>query len=295
MQSLMEKPVSTIPTPTAAAASRPAPRLSIRPPKGWAPFDLRELWQFRDLITTLAGRDLKVRYKQTALGVIWVVLQPILGAGVFSIVFGRIAKMPTDGVPPFLYSFVGMLAWNLFSGVLSRSSVCLTGNANLVSKVYFPRLVLPLSTVGSALVDYAIAAVMMFILMAIYQFTPSWQMLMLPVWTLVLLLMSLGVGLFTAALTVSYRDVQYVLPVATNILLMASPIAYSLSNVTGWLKTAVNLNPLAGVLIAFRSAALGTLPPDGWALAYSVILSVVVFWLGAISFKQMEKKFADII
>jgi lipopolysaccharide transport system permease protein len=283
-------------TSSAIPTGRPAPHLSIRPPKGWVPFDFREIWHFRDLMTTLAGRDLKVRYKQTALGVIWVVLQPILGAGVFSVVFGRIAKMSTDGVPPFLYSFVGMLAWNVFSNVLSRSSTCLTGNAHLVSKVYFPRLVLPLSTVGSVMVDYGIAFVMMLLLMAVYKVVPSWQLLLLPVWTVVFLMMALGIGLFTAALTVSYRDVQYVLPVATNILLMASPIAYSLSNVTGWVKTASNLNPLTGIMIAFRHSALpSTLPPDGWALAYSVSLAFVTFWIGAIAFKQMERKFADII
>ena len=283
--------------PAAIPTTRPAPHLSIQPPKGWVPFDFREIWHFRDLMTTLAGRDLKVRYKQTALGVIWVVLQPILGAGVFSVVFGRIAKMPTDGVDPFLYSFVGMLAWNVFSNVLSRSSTCLTGNAHLVSKVYFPRLVLPLSTVGSVMVDYAIAFVMMLLLMIFFKVVPSWQLLLLPVWTLVFLMMALGIGLFTAALTVSYRDVQYILPVATNILLMASPIAYSLSNVTQpWLKTACNLNPLTGIMIAFRHSVLpSTLPPDNWALAYSISLAFVTFWIGAIAFKQMERKFADII
>src|ERR1700722_16047589 len=197
------------------------PTMTIRPPRGWVAINAAEIWRFRELLTTLAGRDLKVRYKQTALGVIWVVLQPLLASGVFTVVFGKIANIPSpNGLPYFLFAFTGMLAWNLFGSVLTRSSMCLVGNVNLVSKVYFPRMVLPLSTVGSALVDYAVALVMLAVLMGMYHVAPTWRCVLLPVWTVVLLLMVLGIGLFTAALTVSYRDVQYVLPVATNILLV---------------------------------------------------------------------------
>jgi len=285
---------------TSVALSAPAnpsagPRLSIRPPRGWAAFHLREIWQFRDLLLSLAGRDLKVRYKQTALGVIWVVLQPIMAAGIFAVVFGRIAKMPSQGIPYFLFSFTGLLGWNLFSNVLTRSSTCLIGNAQLISKVFFPRLVLPLSTVGSSLVDYGVSLVMMAVLMFLYRVPPTWTILLLPVWTVVLLMLALGVGMLSAALTVTYRDVQYILPVALNILMYASPVPYAASLVPPSMRFAYNLNPLSGVLEAYRWSALGTTAPSAWALTYSVCFCCASLWVGAVAFKQMECKFADVI
>jgi lipopolysaccharide transport system permease protein len=294
-------PTAEAPSTVSSTLAKPPakPLLSLRPPRGWTAMNLAEVWRFRDLLVTLAGRDLKVRYKQTALGVIWVVLQPLLAAGVFSMVFGKIGNMPSDGIPYFLFSYAGMLGWNLFSNVLSRSSACLVGNANLISKVYFPRLVLPLSTVGSALVDYAVSIGMLAVLMVIYHVQPSWGLLMLPAWTAVLLLLSLGIGLFAAALTVSYRDVQYVLPVALNIFLFASPVAYSAkyaaSRLPPQFQTAYFLNPLAPLMESYRCSILGTSPAPGWALWISIGISIAAFWIGAVAFKQMERKFADVI
>jgi lipopolysaccharide transport system permease protein len=288
-------------TPEALAASAQSapgglvPHLVIEPPSGWQALRLGEIWQFRDLLMSLASRDLKLRYKQTALGVLWVVLQPLMTAGVMTIVFGRIAKLPTDGVPGFLFTFTGMLGWNLFNNILTRSSMCLVGNSHLISKVYFPRLVLPMSQICSALVDFAVATVMLVVLMFVYHFPPSWGLLTLPIWMILMMMMSLGVGLFTAALTVSYRDVQYVLPVVVNILQFASPIAYASSDVGKSLQLPYHLNPLAGLLEAFHWSILHTTPPVTWALAYSAGMAVVALWIGATSFKQMERKFADVI
>lgn len=286
---------SPIPDAAAAAGPKPVPALIIRPPSGWVAINFREVWLFRDLLWTLAGRDLKVRYKQTALGVVWVVLQPVIAAIIFAMVFGVIAKMPSEGGHYFLFAFTGLLGWNLFSNVLSRSSACLVGNVNLISKVFFPRLVLPLSTVGSALVDYAVSLGMLVIFMFVYRVAPGWRLLLLPVWTLVLLMLSLGIGLFAAALTVSYRDVQYVLPVAMNILMYASPVAYSATNVPKSIGLYYNLNPLAGVMEAYRWSVLGRTAPQVWAVAYSCLFGVVILWIGAVAFKQMERQFADII
>jgi lipopolysaccharide transport system permease protein len=278
------------------------PHLTIRPPHGWAAMNLIEVWRFRDLLFTLAARDLKLRYKQTALGVIWVVLQPLIGAVIFAVVFGVIANLPSDGVPYFLFCYAGMLGWNLFSGVLSRSSNCLTGNSNLISKVFFPRLVLPLSTVGSVLVDYLVALVVLAVMMPIYHFPPTWALLLLPIWTAALIMLALGIGLFAAALTVTYRDVQYILPVATNILLWASPVAYSaaiaaakLGKISPKLNILYFANPLAGLLEAFRWSILGTHAPSAGSLIYSIAVCFAAMWIGAMAFKQMERQFADII
>jgi lipopolysaccharide transport system permease protein len=275
------------------------PYLKIRAPRGWAPLNLRDVWQFRDLLMALAGRDVKLRYKQTALGVLWVILQPLMAAGVFSFVFGRIAQLPSDGLPYFIFSYAGLLGWNLFNSTLTKTSGCLLGNSQLVSKIYFPRLVLPLSAVPSALIDFGVALGMMAVLMLSYHVHPNFGILLLPLWMVLLLMLSLGVGLSTAALMVSYRDVGYILPVLTQILMYASPIAYGLTyalkRIPPHFRALYLLNPLAAPLEAFRASLLGTAwPPLPW-LFYSAGASLGIFLLGAYSFKLMERKFADVI
>jgi lipopolysaccharide transport system permease protein len=274
--------------------------LILRPPSGLAALNLRDIWQFRGLLGTLAVRDLKLRYKQTALGVIWVVLQPILAAGIFSVIFGIIAKIPSEnGVPYFLFAFCGQLAWNLFNTILTRSSVCLTGNTNLISKVFFPRLVLPMSTIGAAMVDFVVAAAMMAFIMAVCHVHPGIGLLLLPVWILGFLMLSLGVGLFAAALTVSYRDVQYILPVALNLLMWASPIGfsatYAIEHLPHKLRFMFYLNPLTGLFEAFRWSTLNTTPPSPRSVVYAMAFCGIALLLGAKAFKQMERKFADVI
>ena len=279
----------------------PKPYLTIRPTSGRAAINVAEVWRFRDLLMSLATRDLKLRYKQTALGIIWVVLQPLMAAGIFSFVFGKIAKVETFGVPIFLFTYVGLLAWNLFNNTLSKTSGCLVGNSQLISKVFFPRLVLPLSAVPSVLVDFAVATAMLVVLMLVTRTAPGWQLLLAPVWMGLLLMAALGVGLCTAALSVSYRDVQYILPVASQMLLYGSPIFWSLAELPTkvprtWERAIVLANPLAAPLEAFRWSVLAVTPqPPLLPLAYSAAASAAVFVIGAYSFKKMERKFADVI
>ena len=281
-------------------AAHPKPYLTIRPSSGWAAVNLAELWRFRDLLMSLATRDLKLRYKQTVLGVIWVVLQPLMAAGIFSFVFGKLASFPSHGVPYFLFSYVGLLGWNLFANTLTKTSGCLVGNAQLISKVFFPRLVLPLSVIPSVLVDFGVAAAMLAVLMLLCHHPPGWPLLLLPLWMALLLLLAMGVGLCTAALAVSYRDVQYILPVAVQALLYASPIAYALTDALAklplrWERTLYLSNPLAAPLEAFRWSVLDVTPPPGLPLAAAAAVSAAVFAVGAYSFKRMERKFADVI
>jgi lipopolysaccharide transport system permease protein len=273
------------------------PLLTIKASKGLAALNLPEVWQFRELFSGLAYRDVKLRYRQTALGVIWVILQPLLAAGIFSFVFGKVAKLSSDGPwPYFVFSYAGLLAWNAFSSTLTKASGCLVGNSNLVSKVYFPRLILPLSIVPSSLVDFAVAMVLMVGLMVKWHVFPGIiPLLLIPMWLLVLMFLALGLGLYAAALMVSYRDVQFILPVVVQLLLYGTPIAYSLKDVPVALQKYCLLNPLTELIAAFRWSLLGTALPDPRWLAYSVALSVLVFVGGAMSFKGMERRFADVI
>ena len=274
----------------------PKPTLSIVPTSGWQAINLPELWQFRDLLTTLAQRDVKLRYRQTSLGVLWVILQPLLAAGIFSFVFGKVAKLPApNGIPYLVFSYAGLLAWNAFSSTLTKTSSCLLQNSNLVSKVYFPRLALPLSTVFSTLIDFGVAFVVMIILMLVNHVVPTLGILLLPVWLLLIVLLALGVGLYASALMVSYRDIQYVLPVVTQFLLYASPVAYSASLVPAKYRLIFEINPLTGLLEAFRWSLLGVGNFPLAAVTYSAIITVVVLVAGAFSFKSMERKFADVI
>jgi lipopolysaccharide transport system permease protein len=284
----------------AAAAAAPEPYLKIRPRSGWASLRLGEVWRYRDLLLTLAGRDVKLRYRQTALGAAWVLLQPLLGAGIFALVFGVIADMPApSAVPYFVLAYVGQLAWGLFSNTLTRSSASMVGNAHLVSKIYFPRLVLPLSTVPSVLIDFAVAAALVAVLLVVCGVNPGPRVLLLPVWSALLLLLALGLGLLCAAATVTYRDVAYVLPVATQLLLYASPVGYTLAaardRLPAWAYSLYLVNPLAGLTEAFRWSLLGEGELRAGPLAYSAAAAVGSFLLGALVFRRMERRFADVI
>jgi len=295
MQTHLTERKAEVPETLEARIGEVKPYLVIRPTAGLAALNLHEIWPYRDLLATLAERDIKVRYKQTSLGVIWVILQPLLAAGIFSFVFGSIANLPSDGVPYFLFAYAGMQGWTLFSNVLTRSSACLVGNAHLISKVYFPRFILPLSTLGAILVDFGVAMGMMAVLMVVYQVVPGWGLLLLPLWMGILTALGMGIGLWLAALTVQYRDVAYVLPVAMQMLMYASPIAYASSAVPERYQTLFFLNPLAGLLDAFRWSLLGVGAPRWDSLAVSAIVSVAALIFGAFAFKKMERKFADTI
>jgi lipopolysaccharide transport system permease protein len=278
------------------------PLVTIRPSSGWAALNLREIWQFRDLLITLAGRDVKLRYRQTAVGVLWVVLQPLLAAGIFSFVFGKVAHLPSPGkFPYFVFSYAGMLGWQAFSSTLSKASACLVGNSQLVSKVFFPRLVLPLSTVFSTLIDFGVALVMMFVLLAITHVMPTAAILTLPVWMLLILVLAMGLGMMAAAMMVSYRDVQYVLPVLVSFLQYGSPVGYAVVYVMAQLPAQYHalymMNPLASLLEGLRWSLLGgsaPVPSWSWAL-YAALVAIGIFVWGAFGFKKMERKFADVI
>jgi lipopolysaccharide transport system permease protein len=271
------------------------PYLTLKARKGWSALNLRELWLFREVVLTLATRDLKLRYKQTALGAIWVILQPLLAAGIFSFVFGTVAGLGSDGRPYFLFSYAGLLGWKLFQGTVTPASLCMVENADLVSKVYFPRLALPISTIPSNLVDFGVALMVMAALMFGYGVQPNSALLLLPVWAGILLMLSAGTGMILSALTVQYRDVKHILPVFVQMLLYLSPVAYAVSEVPRDYRNLFSLNPLVAPLEGFRWSLLGTRPPLMEALVYSAVVASVVLAFGAMFFKRVERNFADVI
>ncbi|HEX8463437.1 MAG TPA: ABC transporter permease [Abditibacterium sp.] len=276
------------------------PHLRIEPDKGWVALNLREVWRFRDLLLTLAARDVKLRYRQTALGVLWVVLQPLLGAGILSFVFNTIAGLPTDGVSPFAFSFAGMLGYTVFSSILTKASTSLVQNSQMVSKVFFPRLILPISVTFSSFLDFAVGFVVMLFLLLGNHIALTPALLLIPIWLLLISMLALGVGLFFGALMVSYRDVQYVVPVLIGLLNFASPVAYPVSFVLSKLSSGVHplyflLNPLAALLSAFRWSLLGQGDVEWRYVVFSAGVSVVVFFIGAYAFKSLEGRLADVI
>jgi len=277
----------------------PKPHLVIEPVSGWRSLKLMELWEFRDLITTLGMRDVKLIYKQTLLGVAWVVLQPLIGAAIFTFVFGVLAGMPSEGVPYFIFSLVGMTAWTFFSAVLNASSMVMVNNAHLVSKIYFPRLVLPIASAFQPAMNLGVSSIFVAVLLVVYQVTPGWQLLLAPVWLLAMLMLSLGIGFVCCSIMVRYRDLRYVIPVAIQFLLYASPVGYSLSavneKVPEWLASVYLLNPVASLLEAFRWSILGSGQLEAGWLAYSLVFSIVAFFAGAFLLRRAERQFADVI
>lgn len=281
------------------ADSRCTPYLVIEPSTGWRSLKLRELWEFRDLITTLGMRDVKLVYKQTALGVAWVVLQPLIGAAIFTFVFGVLAGMPSEGVPYFVFSLVGMMAWTFFSTTLTQSSMVMVNNAHLVSKIYFPRLVLPIASAFQPAVNLLVSAGFVAVLLAVYGVPPTWRLLLAPVWLLALGLLSLGVGFWCCSVMVRYRDLRFVIPVAIQFLLYASPVGYGLSavneKVPEWATSLFLLNPVASLLEAFRWSVLGVGQLSAGWLAYSLAFAIISAIAGAFAMKRAERQFADVI
>lgn len=270
--------------------------LRLEAASGLPSLELAELWRFRDLLLTFATRDLKLRYKQTALGVTWVLFQPLIGAGIFSFVFGNVAGFSAPGgTPYFVFTFVGMLAWGLFSKTLSRASTSLVSDAHLISKIYFPRLILPLSKSFAALIDLAVALGLLVVLLLVFWHLPGPEVLLMPVILLLLLLLALGIGFFATALAVKYRDVNYIVPVAVQFLLYASPVAYSVREVPPAYRDYYYLNPLTSLLEAFRWSVLGTGELALSYLAWSAAACVIVFVGGALVFKRLERSFADVV
>jgi len=269
----------------------------IKPITRWEVLNFKQIFAFRDLLVALGTRDVKLRYRQTALGVFWVLLQPLIASIIFGFVFNKVAKLDApNGLPYFLFSYAGMLGWNAFSGTLTKSAGSLVQNAALVSKVYFPKTIVPLSSMFSTLVDFGVALLLMFaILMPVFHVGISWQVLLVPVWLLLLIMAALGLGLYASALMVRYRDVQYIIPVLVPLLLYASAVAFPISQVPESYRWAVEANPLTSILEGMRWSLLGTDPPNTPALIYSVIVIVIAFILGALFFGRAERRFADVI
>jgi lipopolysaccharide transport system permease protein len=267
----------------------------IRPPSRWGAFDVRELFAFRDLLVILMLRDVKVRYKQTALGVVWVILQPLVAALIFAVIFGRFANLPTDGSPYLLFVFAGLLPWNLFAGALQRAGNSLIGDAKLISKVYFPRMVIPIASVGAVLIDFAVASVVMVVLMIAYQVPLSVRLVALPVLLIWLIALSVGVSLIISALNVYYRDFMYALPFLIQVWMYASPVVYASTLIEAPWKTVYMLNPMVGIIDGFRWALLGTGTLPQASLAISLVITVIVLVVGVLVFQRVEQSFADVI
>ena len=269
--------------------------LVLTPTKGWQPLDLRSLWEFRELGYFFAWRELKLRYKQTAFGALWAILQPVLMTVIFALVFGRLAKLPSEGVPYALFSFVALVPWTFFSQAVSQGSRSLIAGAPLISRVYFPRLLLPLGSVVSFLVDLAVATAITLPLMAIYGEFPSANVVVLPLIVVLLLIVSLGVALLLAAANAQYRDVQYVVPFVLQLWLFASPVAYSLSLIPEEYRTLYAVNPMATVVDGFRFALLDTPAPAASAVVVSSVSALLLLAVGAYYFRRTERLFADIL
>jgi len=288
-------------TPAGSVGSREIPIVHIQPSQGWTSLRLGEVWEYRELLYFLVWRDVKVRYKQTAFGVAWAVLQPLLTMLIFTIFFGGLARVGSDGLPYPLFSYAGLLPWTFFAQGLSQSSNSLVGSANLIKKVYFPRLVVPLSAVLGGVVDFAVAFLVLFGLMAYFRTWPSASAFALPLFLLLAIVASLGAGLWLSALNVEYRDFRYVVPFLTQIWLFVTPVIYPASRVEEKLRDLglptwlYGLNPMVGVVQGFRWALLGHTPfPTGSLLASSAV-SILLLISGAFFFRRMEKTFADIV
>jgi len=267
----------------------------IEPAKGWTAVGLRELWQYRELLYFLIWRDVKVRYKQTALGAAWAIIQPLFMMLVFSLFFGRLARVPSDGIPYPVFSFCALLPWQLFAHALTESSNSLVGNQNLITKVYFPRLVIPMAAVLGGVIDFMIAFAILLLLMLYYGIVPGWAILTLPAFLLLGIATALGVGLWLSALNVQYRDVRYTINFLVQFWLFATPVAYPSSLIPEKWRVFYGLNPMAGVVEGFRWALLGKSEPPGMMLWVSVVMVVLILGGGLYYFRRMEQEFADVV
>jgi lipopolysaccharide transport system permease protein len=290
-------------TPRQLAGRASEPVMFIRPSKGWAALNLKELWQYRELIYFLTWRDIKVRYKQTALGAAWAIIQPFFTMVVFTIFFGRLAKVPSDNVPYPIFSYTALLPWGLFTKALTDTGRSLVAHRAMITKIYFPRLSIPIASVLGGLVDFLLAFVVLVGMMFYYRYAPgsTYQfaltpaVLSLPLFMLLAIITALGVGLWLSALNVLYRDINYILPFLTQFWLFITPVAYPASMIPKRWQLIYALNPMTGVVEGFRWALLGTATSVGPLLAVSSIIAVIVLVSGLFYFRRMERTFADTV
>ena len=271
------------------------PVFTVKPSRGWISLQLGELWKYRELIYFMTWRDIKVRYKQTVLGAAWAIIQPFFTMVVFSLFFGKLAKVPSDGIPYPIFAYAALVPWTFFANGLNQSSNSLVGNANLIKKVYFPRLVVPFSSVISGLVDFVLAFIVLVGMMLVYGIFPTINIVWLPLLLLLTFISALGVGLWLSALNVQFRDVRYTVPFLTQFWLFATPIAYPSSLLSEPWRTFYGLNPMVGVVEGFRWALLGADTAPGPMIIVSSIAALGLLIGGAFYFRRMEKTFADVI
>jgi lipopolysaccharide transport system permease protein len=272
-----------------------APVSLVKPSKGWIPLKLGELWNYRELIYFLTWRDIKVRYKQTVLGAAWAVIQPFFTMVVFSLFFGKLAKVPSDGIPYPIFAYTALVPWTFFANGLSQSSNSLVGNANLIKKVYFPRLVIPVSSVIGGAVDFVLAFIVLVGMMLVYGIFPTTNIVWLPLLLLLTLVSALGVGLWLSAMNVQFRDVRYTVPFLTQFWLFATPIAYPSSLLSEPWRTLYGINPMVGVVEGFRWVLLGADTAPGPIIIVSALVALAFLVSGAFYFRRMEKTFADVV
>ncbi len=284
--------------PVLGAAADPQaelPETYIRPSRGWVSLQLRDLWAYRELLYFLTWRDIKVRYKQTLLGAAWAIIQPVLTMVVFSLFFGRLGQMPSDGVPYPIFSFAALVPWQFFANGLAQASNSLITSANMIRKVYFPRLAMPLASVAAGAVDFALAFIVLLGLMWYFQTRLTANVFWLPVFVAMAVCTAVGAGLWLAAMNVQFRDIRYTVPFLTQLWLFITPIAYPSSLLDEPWRTLYGLNPMAGVVEGFRWALLGVETPPGPMTAVSALVALVLLVTGAFYFRRMEKTFADVV
>ncbi len=273
-----------------------APALTvIEPKKGWIPLDLKEIWNYRELLYFLTKREIQVRYKQTVLGGLWAIIQPFFTMIVFTLFFGKLAKMPSDGVPYPIFVYAGLLPWTYFANALSNSGNSLVGSANLISKVYFPRIIIPGSSSLAGLLDFFVAMTVLAAMMIYYQFVPNNGILLFPFLVGLTFLCAVGVGLWLSALNVQYRDIRYVIPFLIQLWMFISPVIYPVSMVPEKYRWALALNPMGGIIKAYRASLLGHQPIDWFLLGISTGIIIITFTSGMYYFRRMEKTFADVV
>jgi lipopolysaccharide transport system permease protein len=267
----------------------------VEPPHGWFQLRLRDLWEYRELAFYLTWRDISVRYKQTGLGVLWAVIQPVITMVIFSVIFGKLAKLPSDGIPYPIFSYTALLPWQLFSNGVNNATSSVVGNQNMITKTYFPRLILPISAVISGLMDFVIAFFILFGMMFYYHIDITWRLCVVPIFIILALLTSMAAGMWFSALNVKYRDIKYITPFLMQIWQYATPIAYSSSLIPSKWQALYNLNPMTGVMNGFRWAMLSQTINLG-SMFYISVVAVLVFFIGGlIYFQRTEKNFADMV
>lgn len=271
------------------------PVTRIQPSRGWVSLKLDRLWEYRELLFFFAWRDIKVRYRQTVMGALWAIIQPFFTMVIFSLFFGRLANIPSDGVPYPVFSFTALVPWTFFANALAQASNSLVTNANMIKKIYFPRLALPIATVLAGVVDLVLAFIVLLGIMFYYGIVPTINIVWLPLFTLLALVTSIGVSLWLAAMNVQFRDVRYTIPFLTQAWLFATPIAYPSSLLPEPWRTLYGLNPMAGVVEGFRWALLGTDTAPGKIIIVSTLVALILFVSGTFYFRRMEQSFADVL